>query len=251
VLGTLLTLVTLSAAPHRLVITPWTLSDLTPAFGQVLEDTLASDLRHEGFEVATPQDIAAILGQERQRQLLGCKEAGACLAELANALGCDGTVVVSLARLGDDFRGTARVLSSRDGHVLAETPVRATSETGLVDSLAEVAQALSAPLRPEGRGLRLSWLPAAVGGVFLAGAVVSFVEAGVRADQMAHAPSLDAATPLASEGKTFQTLAWVGGGVGLAGLVTSTVLWARDGASVSVAPVVSTQVQGLALQGRW
>jgi hypothetical protein len=250
VLSTLLVLMTVGAAPQRLAITPWTLANLTPAFGQVLEDTLASHLRREGFEVATGQDIAAILGQERQRQLLGCKDSGACLTELANALGCDATVVVSLARLGDEFRGTARILSSRDGHVLAETPVRATSETRLVDSLGEVAEALALTLRPRVEP-RLSWVPAAVGGVLLVGAAVAFVETGLRADQVTRAPSLVVATPLATEGKTFQALAWVGVGLGVAGVLTSVVLWSREAASLSVAPVISTQVQGLVLQGAW
>src|SRR5688572_24149396 len=50
------------------------------------------------IQVATKAEVSAVLGMERQRNLLGCSEQGSCMAELAGALGVDGIITGSLAR---------------------------------------------------------------------------------------------------------------------------------------------------------
>jgi hypothetical protein len=249
VFSALLALTLLAGGPH-LATTPWNVSNITPELGTVLEDSLAAGLRAHGLDVVTRQDIASILGQERQKQLLGCSDDGSsCLAELANALGCEATVVVSVARLGSDFRGTARVLSANDGHVMAEALLRADSETRLVDSLDDVAASLAKSLVPRARtassGSSPHWVPAVVGGALVVGSAVLF---GLAGDRYAAVVAGDASA--AGAGKTYQALAWVGAGVGVAALLGA-LLWWRLDLPVTLAPSVGVESKSLTVSGVW
>src|SRR5262245_15063642 len=58
--------------------------------GSIITENVASELSASGrVEVVTSSDLNAILGLERQRQLLGCdtEATSNCLAELTGALG--------------------------------------------------------------------------------------------------------------------------------------------------------------------
>src|SRR5438128_1810620 len=51
---------------------------------------LAQSLGDHGFDVITAKQMAAVIGLERQKQLLGCADSSSsCLAELAGALGAE------------------------------------------------------------------------------------------------------------------------------------------------------------------
>jgi hypothetical protein len=64
-----------------------------------LNERLAETLRQHGHQVVTQRDMAVVLGMERQRQLMGCREGSeSCLAELAGALGVDGVVQGGVVR---------------------------------------------------------------------------------------------------------------------------------------------------------
>src|SRR3954464_15436468 len=92
--------------------------------------------REGGFKVTTKNDVAQVLGIERQKQLLGCGDAqSSCLAELAGALGVDGILSGSLARIGSGFTVTLRVLRATDGSELATASVRVKNEEELQDWL--------------------------------------------------------------------------------------------------------------------
>lgn len=109
----------LAATGPKVASPPWSVVDVKPELAAFYAEQLAQALRNEGLSVTTAADIATLLGAERQRELLGCSSAGgSCMVELANALGCDATLTVNLAKLGSSFRGLARLLSSRDGAVL-------------------------------------------------------------------------------------------------------------------------------------
>ncbi len=102
----------LAAAPVQLASLELTASNAPPETARSLSNTLASRMSDTGLvRVTTPADIAAALGVERQRQLLGCNES-TCLAELAGALGARGIVTGELARIGEVFQLTVRVLDS-------------------------------------------------------------------------------------------------------------------------------------------
>src|SRR5262245_60639309 len=50
-----------------------------------------------GVSVTTPAQISAVLGVERQKQLLGCSDSSeSCSAELAGALGVEALIIGSL-----------------------------------------------------------------------------------------------------------------------------------------------------------
>jgi hypothetical protein len=52
---------------------------------RIVNAFLAKDLRDRGFDVVTAADIAAVLGVERQKQILGCGN-DSCLAELGGVI---------------------------------------------------------------------------------------------------------------------------------------------------------------------
>ena len=51
--------------------------------------------RRPGAEVVSGAEIRSLIGFERQKQLLGCKEDSSCIAEMGGALGASGFVLVA------------------------------------------------------------------------------------------------------------------------------------------------------------
>ena len=107
-------------------------------------DSLVGELRkHKGVRVISSADVAAAIGFEKDKKLLGCTDAS-CLAEIGGALGVDRIVHGSVGRLGsslvvnltlaDPVRGTAisavseRLKSANDEAFLDALP-------GMVDKL--------------------------------------------------------------------------------------------------------------------
>lgn len=199
-------------------------------------DRLAQALRAHGFKVVTSSEIAALLSNERQKELLGCADsANSCMAELGAALGCDATLLVSVARLEDEYQAQLKVLKSSDGTVLAETRAEAKGQKDFGVALDEAAERLAqglsggAPageLRAKvspGGAKRFWWAPAILAGAGAAAAIGGFVVAGNTYSelevQLAMAVPLGDAQALAQKGQTAQTIGWVGVGVGAAALV--------------------------------
>jgi hypothetical protein len=229
-------LVVLGAAPHSVAAPAWKTVQVPADLADFYAEHLAQALRERGLKVVTASEIATLLSMERQKQLLGCTDdAASCIAELGAALGCDATLLVSLARLEDSYQAQLKVLRSTDGSVLAETRVEASGQKALLaeldDAAARLAQGLAIPAASgevrtsAGGAKRLWWIPAVVAGVGAAGAAVGFTVAGntyrTLQDQLAtemSPPSADS-EGLAQRGQTAQTLGWVGVGVGVAGLV--------------------------------
>src|SRR4051812_40954116 len=70
-------------------------------------------------QMITPRDAAAVLGAERQRELLGCPAEGtSCLAELAGALGADAILTGEILQVGAVIQLTVKILAARDARVL-------------------------------------------------------------------------------------------------------------------------------------
>jgi len=74
---------------------------LKPTVVATINQYLIGAVRDQGVEVISPSEIAAVLGLERQRQLLGCSESG-CLAELGGAMGVDYIIQGAMAVLEHD-----------------------------------------------------------------------------------------------------------------------------------------------------
>ncbi len=248
------------AAPLKVAAPDWATVKVDAELARFFADELARALRAQGVSITTSADIASVLGLERQRQLLGCTDSS-CLAEIGSALGCDGVLNVSLAKLDDTFRANVRVVSGRDGSVLAEDVVEAGSEKRFVAELSPLAERLGVKLgvSPKGAAPRSSfkgwWVPLGVGVLGVVGAAVfiplTFGTTG-ELDQELRANGVSAkAEGLASRGKTFQAIGWVSAAVGLGALATALIWGVAGGGGPSVSVAVSPQGGGLVLSGSW
>ena len=229
------------------------LSNLKQSLAEPLNEHLALQLTAKGFKTVTSADIAAVLGLERQKQLLGCAESSTtCLAEMAGAMGVDGIVQGSVVRLGKRFQITVKIISGQDGGTLAVSSEAGSSDDELFDSLTVVSERLAEQLqaivrernktvtvarprepveveRPAERALepapgvrRWWWIPAGLSVGFAVGATVSFLQAVDASRLLRSTPvaGFDAPATLA-RGQTGATLGWIFTGAALAAAATS------------------------------
>jgi hypothetical protein len=115
---------------------------------KTLNDFLAGALSDQGFEVLTNADIAAVIGVEKQKELLGCTD-GSCLADLGGALGADYLVRGNMAVLDADSAVALTLVDSR-GKPLgsARKVVSGRSSSALLKALEDLVPKLMAPIRP-------------------------------------------------------------------------------------------------------
>lgn len=213
-----------------------------------------------GVEITTQAEIAAVLGLERQKQMLGCAEDEAsCLVELAGALGSDALVLGSLARVGADLVVSAKIVQSRDARTSASATRRVKSETELLDALSSLAvelrqkagfqqapQAALAPVAPVEAGRPFGWVKWTAAGVGVAAAAGG----GLLMGQAHNVRNALHATPnrtaaqleeLVDEGRLYQNVGMpllIGGAVALAA-AGGLFLWEGAGttsAGLSVSP---------------
>jgi hypothetical protein len=219
----------LAAAPvQKLALPGLTGVRLPPDLVEFYAEHLAGSLRAQGLSVVTAKEITTVLGLERQRQLLGCSEASeSCMAELAGALGVDGTLMGSIAKLDDTYQVQLKVLSAGGARVLAEFKGSARSENHLLsrldDAAAELAVSLK-PLAPPPTARSAAWIPA------LFGAAALLTGGGFWLDaNAAHVALIGTGTPLSStdsdglvlRGERSLLVAAIGLGVGAASLVAA------------------------------
>lgn len=261
-----------AAAPPKVAVPTFTGVGLEKPRLEFFTEQFAADLRQAGLTVVTQGDIGALLGLERQKQLLGCSDdSSACMAELANALGTDVVVLGAVATLGQDaLQVTVKLIASMDGAVLAQRSGRVKSQLQLSDALTVVAHELGreglAKLRPgepvpplpefSRRPLRpLSWLPALLGlagvGVGI-GMSVSAVNAHVRLTDHAQPPlpSTDAMS-LVAAGKSSQAVAVAGFAAGLVGLGVGAFFFFFTEERARLQAQLLLSPSGVALVGAW
>jgi len=117
-----------------------------------LADVVAAEAARRPLRVVSRSDLAALLGFERQRQLLGCGDA-ACLAEIGGALGVDFLLATQVGRVGGVWLVTVALLDARGARPAVRAMRRAEKDRELVEAAAgAVAGVLSddwiASLRP-------------------------------------------------------------------------------------------------------
>ena len=229
----LLLLALLSANAPKIASPAWNVVDVKPELAGFYAEQLADALRGEGFQVTTASDIATILGAERQRQLMGCAAGDSCMAELANALGCDATLTVNLAKLGNGFRGLAKLMRSSNGKVLSSVRIDASNETELSDKIVAAAKVLAAPLMPESArpvaevvkptkvAPKFWWIPGAVGLLGAGATTLLFVNAGGKYDELNKKGDAAKAVELVQSGKDQQLAGWVVGSISGAAILGS------------------------------
>jgi hypothetical protein len=135
----------------KLAVLPLTaLGGVSKDTAQLLGDALAGELRKRpGVSVLTQADVAALLGAEKTRQMLGCADSG-CFAELGGALGADRVVHGSIGRVGDSLVVNLSALDPRRARAAASVSerLRGAGEEAFLDVLPTLADALVAEPSP-------------------------------------------------------------------------------------------------------
>ncbi|MFZ5468759.1 MAG: hypothetical protein ACOZIN_04905 [Myxococcota bacterium] len=261
-----------AAEPIRIAAPGLSMVNLEPKLTGFYTGTLAQQLNYQGVRVVTSEDLAALLGFERQQQLLGCPDE-VCRAQVTGDLGVQGLMVGQVAKTSESYRLEVRVLEAGTGKPLAAASATSPSEDGLVRSFRDVAVQLAAQLSQKlGRALipdtarvttrwgttkRLSWVPFGVGmaGLVTGGAGLSMAQGSYG--KLTSATPDRALTPAQSEqlvasGKTQQTVGWAGVGVGAACLLAAGALWWFGGDEEVTSGVAwSPAGAGLGFVGVW
>ena len=139
--GALLWLCLAAPPTNSLALVQWQSVGIEQKKVDFYSDYFAEAVGNGGrLKVATPSAIAAILGVERQKQLLGCAEdSESCLAELAGAMGTYGVISGTLAKVGSGYAVTIKVIRSADGQTLVSYSGRPVDEDGMLDFLSRSA----------------------------------------------------------------------------------------------------------------
>lgn len=119
---------------------------LEPQTVELFTDALVGELRRNpSLSVMTGADVAAVVGNERQRQLLGCSDT-TCLAELGGALGADRIVHGSVGRVGGSLVVNLTSLDPGAGRAVASVSRRLKSggDEAFLDALPSLAYELLA-----------------------------------------------------------------------------------------------------------
>jgi TolB-like protein len=82
------------------------------------EVALTEAVRFRSLQVIGQSDVGALLGLERQKQLLGCREDSACMTELGGALGADLILIGSLGQLGKAMRLDVSLVDPQKAQVI-------------------------------------------------------------------------------------------------------------------------------------
>ncbi len=226
-----------------------TLIDLDPKLKGFYTDHLAQQLRFQGVQVSTDSDIAAVLGLERQRQLLGCTD-DACKAQIGASLGVDGLVLGTVTKLDRSFKMDLRVVAAGTARVIATASTSTGDNDQLVGSIVVIAEqlakqsaaALGKSLSPQAsaqivRGAtmvkRMAWVPAVIGLAALGAGAFEMSQAGQSYDQLTkkQSPLLSQAEAdaAAARGNQQQTLGLVGLSLGAAAVIAGGAMFLFGG----------------------
>ncbi len=72
-----------------------------------------------GFDVISQADVTAMIGFEKQKQMLGCRDDSSCLAEIGGALGVDFVLSGQVGQIGSRLHLSFQLLESRKAKVVA------------------------------------------------------------------------------------------------------------------------------------
>jgi len=167
--------------PPRVALTSFRLTQANAELGEYAEDRFAQRLIARGIKVTTPADLQAVMGLERQKQLLGCADDNtSCLAEISAALGVPFVATGRLTRLGNRLEVDVRVIRQSDGQVVATASDGTDDEKQLGAVVERCAAAIADQLLPKAPGRTFAWKlwgPVAGGVVALAGGAVCLAHA--------------------------------------------------------------------------
>lgn len=117
--------------------------DVARALTEVAVQKLAT---YEGFKVWGPLEVEAVIGLEKQKDLVGCDDT-VCLTSIAGALNVDALLLASASVVAETYVVSVKILDARNLAVLGRA-MRKTSEGELLSvvegAVAEVAERLCA-----------------------------------------------------------------------------------------------------------
>jgi hypothetical protein len=122
------------------------MGDVEPATVALFSEALAGELRKRaGLSVMAESDIAALLGMEKTKSMLGCTDAG-CIAEVGGALGVDRIVHGSIGRVGTSLLVNLSSLDPKKAAHAASVSERLKGSTdeGFLDALPRIVDDLLA-----------------------------------------------------------------------------------------------------------
>lgn len=208
-----------------------------PVAGSVYTEHLSNQLAQHGLRVITERDIQALLGMERQKQLLGGGEAATeCFAELGSALGAEGILIGDVVKAGANVQLNLKIIRATNGEALAIFSEKAGADD-VLDVLTRAARQMAGQvrlvLRPNeqraGSAISpLKWVALGVGAVGLGVGVGGLVLANGNAARFKPgSPSLMAGEEvgIAADGPPAETVGWAALGVGAAACATAALLF--------------------------
>jgi hypothetical protein len=226
----------LAAEPLKLAAPGFSGVDVTDAQATFFSDHFAQQLTLRGMQVITSSQIGVLLGFERQRQLMGCKEESgvSCMAELAAALGVDGVITGSVGKFDQAYQVNVSVVSSLNGRTLSAFSRKVNGSAAVLDALNDAADQVARELP---RALRR---PTASPGTS---------KEIVANHPPPHQPITPEPTPPPAPLKPFalQDWFWLPGGVGVASGVGSAVFFlqakaAADRLKLGAADPIGTRI---------
>ncbi len=106
-------IITASSAVRLAVLPVQMETALRAQVPELINDYLLAAVQNQGgYDVIGQDDLAALLSLEKQKDLVRC-DAASCFAEIGGALDVDKLLVVKLARSGDEWATTAKVMNVR------------------------------------------------------------------------------------------------------------------------------------------
>jgi hypothetical protein len=234
---------TLAAAPQKLAAPGFQCAGLEPSLCDIYLEHFVARVRDGGLAVTTKNDVAQVLGVERQRQLLGCtEESTSCLAELAGALGVLQLLSGTVGKTSSGYVSTLKIIRTDTGTIEWSATTRVDDERALFQFLEEQADRLTG--RPATAPV-VRWVPAMAGAGVAAvgGLLLGFALTNASVLQRHPVPrrlSDDEIQALATQGRLLQGVGWGLVAAGATGVLSS-VLWAL----VASRPTVSAGVTWL------
>ena len=120
------------------------LSGVEPSVVDLFTEALVAELRkqHRGT-VMSNSDIAAVLGAEQQKALLGCTETS-CIGDIGGALGVDRLIHGSIGRVGNSLMVVISSVDAKRARAVTTVSerIRAASDEAFLDALPGIAARL-------------------------------------------------------------------------------------------------------------
>jgi TolB-like protein len=130
-----------AAAPARqkiAVLDVRSVQGVSPGTATILTAIVVDDTARGGYDVISQGDVAAMIGFEKQKRILGCGDDSSCLAEIGGALGVEFVLTGQVGQIGSRYHLSFQILDARKAKVVARS---ARFSDRNEDALANAAQA--------------------------------------------------------------------------------------------------------------